>query len=168
MTDVTGGSKKRSKSGQKISSNYVNQDTLNESFLNELSARSGIESLEKIYFSESFCALYEHWKDMANRADEELGINSEWLGHLKEKIANNNAMYNVYGIDDADGKINEMEHFLTEYCQKQNPNMQYSSKASYASEYEGTPRTYKIVGVVVSVLLALIYMLLTFAFTCTS
>ena len=38
-----------------VYSRYVDQDTLSEEFLEELSTYEGIESLEKVYFSENFC-----------------------------------------------------------------------------------------------------------------
>lgn len=242
-----------------VYSQYVDQDTLNDSFFDELTAHSGIESLEKIYFSENSCELDEHWNDMAERANAELGITGEWLEYLREEIESGVAMYHVYGIDDAtwddftvwqgeinleklhsgdyvvvspydvegklsaykvgdrievfsktgesrsceiiaiasipynisiqhthpvdinifvssdvfleqveqkcpmlitldieDYEINAMEHFLADYCETQDPNMQYSSRAVYAAEYEATQRTYKLVGIVVSALLALI------------
>lgn len=214
---------------------------------------------EIIYFSENYCDLDEHWKDMAERAQTELGMEGDWLKHLEEEIASNKAMYHVYGLDDAvwddmtvlqgeidleklhsgdyavaspydtegklsayqvgdkievfsktgesrtceiialanipynisiqhihpvdinifipsdvflqtveqkcpmivtldveDNKISAMEEFLSAYCQNRDPNMEYASKATYAAEYEGIQRTYKMVGMVVSVLLALI------------
>lgn len=242
-----------------VYSQYTDQDTLNDDFLNELSEHKGIQALEKIYFSENYCKLDEHWKDMAERAQTELGMEGDYLAYLREEIASNQAMYHVYGMDDAiwddmtvlqgeidlemlhsgdyavvspydtdgklsaykvgdkievfsktgesricevialanipynisiqhthpveinifipsdvflqtveqkcpmivtldveDGEISAMEDYLSEYCQKENPNMQYASKATYAAEYAGTQRTYKMVGIVVSVLLALI------------
>lgn len=242
-----------------VYSTYVNQDTLNEEFLEELSSHDGIEALEKIYFSESFCALDEHWNDMAERAAAALGVEGQWRSFMEQEIASKEAMYHVYGIDDAvwddvtvfqgeidleklysgdyavvspydtegilsayevgdkievfsktgesrsceilaiasipynisiqhshpvdiniiipsdiflqkveqkcpmlvtldvaDDKAEEMEHFLEEYCSQQDPNMQYASKATYVAEYENTQRTYKLVGSVVSMVLALI------------
>ena len=242
-----------------VYSQYADQDTLNEDFLNELSTHKGIQALEKIYFSENYCELDEHWKDMAERAQTELGIEGDYLAYLREEISSNEAMYHVYGMDDAvwadmtvlqgeidleklhsgkyavvssydtegklsaykvgdkisvfskngesrtceiialanipysisikhthpvdinifipsddflqnveqkcpmivtldveEGEIPAMEEFLSAYCQTQDPNMEYASKATYAAEYAGTQRTYKMVGMVVSVLLALI------------
>ena len=242
-----------------VYSQYADQDTLNEDFLNELSEHKGIRALEKIYFSENYCELDEHWKDMAERAQTELGIEGDYLAYLREEISSNEAMYHVYGMDDAvwadmtvlqgeidleklhsgkyavvspydtegklsaykvgdkisvfskngesrtceiialanipysisikhthpvdinifvssdvflqnveqkcpmivtldveEGEIPAMEEFLSAYCQTQDPNMEYASKATYAAEYAGTQRTYKMVGMVVSVLLALI------------
>lgn len=242
-----------------VYSQYVDQDTLSDEFLNELSTHSGIESLEKIYFSESFCDLDEHWNDMPERAETILGMGGGMLEQMKQEIASGNAMYHVYGLDDAvwddvtvyqgeidleklrsgnyvvvspydtegklsayevgdminvfdktgtgreceilaiagipynisiqhmhpvdinifmpsdvflqkveqkcpmlvtldveESELNEMEQFLADYCQRQNPNMQYASKTTYAEEYEDTQKTYQMVGVVVSILLALI------------
>lgn len=242
-----------------VYSQYVDQDTLSDNFLNELSTHSRIRSLEKIYFSESFCDLDEHWKDMPERAETTLGIVGDLLEQMKQEIAAGSAMYHVYGLDDpvwddvtvyqgeidleklrsgnyvvvspydTEGKLsayevgdkinvfdktgtgreyeiiaiasipynisiqhmhpvdinifmpsdvflqnveqkcpmlvtldveenelNEMEHFLADYCQRQNTNMQYASKTTYAEEYEDTQKTYQMVGVVVSILLALI------------
>lgn len=59
-------------------------------------------------------------------------------------------------LDVADSGIDEMEQFLADYCETQDPNMQYASRAVYAAEYEGTQRTYKVVGTVISALLAMI------------
>ncbi len=242
-----------------VYSQYENQDTLNDEFLNELSGHRGIESLEKIYFSEEACDLDENWNDMAERASKTLGLSGQYLEFLKEEIDDKEAVYHVYGIDDAvwddvtvwqgeidlqklhsgnyvavspydtqgrlsaykvgdkievfsktgesriceiiaiaslpynisiqhshpvdinilipsdvflqnveqkcpmvvtldveENEVDEMESFLSQYCKQQNPDMQYSSKSTYAAEYENTQKTYKIVGVVVSILLALI------------
>lgn len=238
---------------------YTDADTLDDDFLNKLSKHDGIESLEKVYFSENYCEIDEHWDDMEKRANAELGMTGEWLEHLKKGIADGFLQYHVYGIDDAvwddltvwqgeialeklhsgdyvvvspydeegklcvyeigdkievinkggqsrtceimaiasvpynisiqhthpvevnilvpsevflrnveqkcpmlvtldveEDKIDTIEHFLKEYCQGQNPNMQYASRATYAAEYEGIQKTYKVVGTVVSVLLSLI------------
>lgn len=62
----------------------------------------------------------------------------------------------VVTLDVEENEVDEMESFLSQYCKQQNPDMQYSSKSTYAAEYENTQRTYKIVGIVVSILLALI------------
>ena len=59
-------------------------------------------------------------------------------------------------MDVEDSGIDAMEQFLGDYCETQNPNMQYASRATYAAEYEGTQRTYKVVGTVISALLAMI------------
>lgn len=242
-----------------VYSQYVKQDTLNDSFLKELSKHSGIESLEKIYFSENICNLDEHWNDMAERIGETFGVSGQRLEHIKEEIESGKAIYHVYGIDDAvwdditvwqgeidleklhsgkyvavsphdtEGqlsayqvgdmievfsqtgesrsceilaiasipynisiqhshpvdidilvpsdiflqeveqkcpmiitldveaeKVDEIEQFLAGYCKEQDPNMQYTSKATYVEEYENTQRTYKVVGMVASILLAFI------------
>lgn len=62
----------------------------------------------------------------------------------------------VVTLDVEDTEIDSMEKFLAGYCETKDPNMQYSSRAAYAAEYENTQRTYKTVGVVISALLALI------------
>lgn len=80
---------------------YTDQDTINDRFLEELSAQSGIESLEKIYFAEDTCALDEHWADMTERAEAELQLDSTWLSYMQEEIDSGTAVYHVYGIDDA-------------------------------------------------------------------
>ncbi len=240
-------------------SEYKNQNTLSNSLLEELSNHRGIESLEKVYFSERNCKLDEHWDNMAERANTELGVSGSWLEHMKEEIEQGEAVYHVYGIDDEtwadfqvwkgeinleklhsgdyvvvspydnegrlsayevgdmidvfsiegesrkceiiaiasipynisiqhshpvdinifipsdvflekvelkcpmlvtldveESEIEGIEHFLAEYCETQDANMQYSSRAIYAAEYEAIQRTYKLIGTVVSVLLALI------------
>lgn len=242
-----------------VMANYVDADTLDDDFLNELSEYHGIESLEKVYFSERFCPLDEHWDDMAERVETELDAGEDWIEYLNQEIADGTAMYHVYGIDDAvwndvtvwqgeidleklhsgnyvvvspydstgklsaydvgdkvdvftkngesrnceiiaiasipygisiqhshpaeinillpsdvflqhvedkcpmvvtldvkDGEIDTVEHFLEEYCERRNQNMQYTSKATYIKEYEDTQRTYKMVGIIISVLLAMI------------
>lgn len=242
-----------------VYSNYTNQDTLNDDFLEELSLQSGVESLERIYFSENNCELDGNWDDMAKQANEELGISGDWLTYMQEEIERGTAMYHIYGIDDStwedftvwegeidleklhsgdyvvvspydtegklsayhvgdsvqvfsmngesrsceiiavasipynisiqhshpvevniflasdvftekveqkcpmvvtldveDSETDSMEKFLADYCETQDPNMQYSSRAVYAAEYENTQRTYKTVGSVISALLALI------------
>lgn len=238
---------------------YAGQDTINDSFLEELSGYSGIESLEKVYFSEKGCELDEHWEDMAERANTELGISGEWLTYMQEEIQSGHGIYHIYGIDDAtwedfqvwkgeidleklhsgdyvvvspydtegrlsaydvgdkievfstegesrsceiiaiasipynisiqhshpvdiniflpsnvflekveqkspmlitldakDSQVDAIEQFFAEYCKMQDPNMQYASKALYVEEYEAAQRTYKLVGTVLSALLALI------------
>ena len=59
-------------------------------------------------------------------------------------------------LDVADSGITAIEQFLADYCENQDHSMQYSSKAVYVEEYKNTQRTYKMVGIVVSVLLAFI------------
>lgn len=242
-----------------VYSDYTNQDTLSDDFLKILSSQEGIETLEKIYFTEKSCELDEHWNDIAERASQELGVSGDWLEMMKEEIENGKANYHVYGIDDgvweeltlwdgeidleklysgdyvvvspydtegklsayqvgdkvnvftadgksknceviavasipynisvkhshpvdinfylpseiflnmveqkcpmavtldvADAEIDTMEKFLADYCENQDPNMQYASKATYVAEYESAQRTYKMVGTVASALLALI------------
>ncbi len=242
-----------------VMANYRDQDTLNGDFLEEVSAHHGIQSLERIYFSEKFCPLDEHWDGMAERVETELEKDKDYIEYLKQEIESGTAMYHVYGIDDAvwndvivfqgeidleklhsgnyvvvspydsagkvsayevgdrvdvftkdgesrsceiiaigsipygisiqhshpaevdilmpsdvfvqyvedkcpmlvtldveDGEIDTTEHFLEEYCEKRNHNMQYTSKATYIEEFEDTQRTYKMVGIVISILLAMI------------
>ncbi len=242
-----------------VGANYRDADTMNDDFLDELSGYQGIESLEKIYFSEKLCPLDEHWDGMAERVETELEADADYIERLKDQLYCGNLVYHVYGIDDAvwddvtvwqgeidleklrsgnyvvvspydeEGKLNvyevgdkvdvftkngesrnceviaiasipygisiqhshpaevnifmpsevflqyvedkcpmvvtldveddemdTMEHFLKEYCEKRNQNMQYTSKATYIEEYEDTQRTYKMVGIVISVLLAMI------------
>jgi len=242
-----------------VTSRYVDADTLDDDFLNELSEYDGIESLEKVYFSEKFGPLDEHWGNMAERVETELDTSTNMLEHLKEEIDSGYAMYHVYGLDDSvwnditvlqgeidleklhsgdyvvvnpydeegkvsayavgdkidvfsqngesrsceilaianipygisiqhshpvdinillpsdvflqhveykcpmvvaldveDNEIDTIEQFLEVYCENRNQKMQYSSKATYLAEYEDTQRTYKMVGVVISVLLAMI------------
>lgn len=62
----------------------------------------------------------------------------------------------ILTLDMEDSQIDVMEKFLADYCENENINMQYESKASYMAEYENTQRTYKVVGIVISSLLALI------------
>lgn len=45
--------------------------------------------------------LDQHWDNMAERAATELGIQGEWLKYLQEEIESGNAVYHVYGLDDA-------------------------------------------------------------------
>ena len=78
---------------------YADQDTLSDDFLETLSAYGGVESLERIYFSEKNCELDEHWDDMAQRAEKELGMQGEWLEHLQGEITSGTAIYHIYGID---------------------------------------------------------------------
>lgn len=242
-----------------VHAQYMSQETISDSFLEELSAQSGIKSLEKIYFAEDTCALDEHWADMAERAEAELHIDSSWLSYMQEEIDSGYGTYHVYGIDDAawedftvwqgeintekmhsgdyavvspydsegklsayevgdtievfsadgesrsceiiaiasipynisirhshpvdinvylssdvfleqvaqkcpmlvtldveDSAVDEMEQFLADYCETGNPSMQYASRAVYAAEYKTTQSTYKMVGIVAGVLLALI------------
>ena len=242
-----------------VMAQYVDQDTVNDSFLAQLSEMDGIESMERVYFSEERCRLDTHWDGMAERAREEFGIAGEWYDIMKQDIADGYAMYHVYGLDDAtwedftvwqgeidleklhsgdyvvvgpydeegklsayevgdkievfskngenrsceiiaiasipytisiqhshpvennifvpsdifleqveqkcpmlvtldmeDNRLEEMEEFLAQYCETIDGNMQYASRAVYMEEYEATQRTYKVVGAVVSALLAMI------------
>lgn len=50
----------------------------------------------------------------------------------------------------------KMEDYLADYCKNINKDMQYISKATFATEFEGVKKTYFSVGIVVSVLLAFI------------
>lgn len=84
-----------------INAAYVNQDTISDRFLEKLSAQAGIESLEKVYFSEERCRLDEHWADMAERMKDKLQIEGNWLSYVQEEIDSGYATYHVYGIDDA-------------------------------------------------------------------
>ncbi len=238
---------------------YTDQDTLSDDFMAELSRHNGIESIEKVFFTEKACALDDHWDDMVRQANEAFGLSGEYLTYMQETIESGTAIYHVYGIDDpiwedftvyegeidleklhsgdyvvvspfdtegklsayhvgdtiqvfgkngegrtceiiaiakipynisiqhshpvpiniylpsdvfldqveqkcpmlvtldiTDSEIDSMEDFLANYCEVQDPNMQYVSRASFAAEYENTQRTYKMVGSVVSALLAFI------------
>ena len=242
-----------------VMAKYTDQDTLNDDFLEEVFNHYGIESLERIYFSEKYCPLDEHWDGMAERVETELQADVGYIEHLKEELAYGKGMYHVYGMDDAvwddvtvfqgeidleklhsgnyvvvspydsegklnvyevgdkvdvfsnngesrrceiiaiasipygisiphshpaevnilmpsdvflqqvedkcpmvvtldveDAEIETMEQFLKGYCETRNQNLQYNSKEIYIEEYEDTQRTYKMVGVVISVLLAMI------------
>lgn len=241
-----------------VMSEYVDADTLNDDFRNEIMEQKGVESLENVYFSESFCPRDAHWDDMAERVRTELDRSEDWIENLSSEIADGNITYHVYGIDDAvwedvtvfqgeidleklysgdyvvvtpydeEGKLSaykvgdtvnvftknggsrsceiiaiagipygisiqhvhpaevnillpsevflqqveqkapmlvtldveadeiaSMEQFL-EHSEKENPEMQYTSRATYQEAYEGTQRTYKTVGIVISILLAMI------------
>lgn len=59
-------------------------------------------------------------------------------------------------LDVADEYKPDMDAFLEEYCSKINPNVHYESRESYIEEFEGTQRAYRIVGIVLSILLAVI------------
>lgn len=59
-------------------------------------------------------------------------------------------------IDVDDSSVADMEEFLTEYCSAVDFNMDFNSKATLAAEYEGTQRTFRIVGITVSLLIALV------------
>jgi putative ABC transport system permease protein len=59
-------------------------------------------------------------------------------------------------FDVADSFEKEMASYLKTYCQEVDSNMEYQSKATVVAEYENTQRTYKTVGVTLSILLAII------------
>ena len=59
-------------------------------------------------------------------------------------------------MDVEDDKEAAVESFLADYCEHMDSNMQYESKATIVAEYEQTQRTYRSVGTILSVLLALI------------
>lgn len=59
-------------------------------------------------------------------------------------------------INVADGSVERMENFLTEYCNTVDPNMDFDSKSSLSAEYEDTQRTFKTVGITLSALVALV------------
>lgn len=239
--------------------NYTNQDTLNPEFLADLSAKSGVEKISNIYFSEPHIVTDPRLADLPARAEASLNIEGVWLENLKSVAKNPEQIQHIYGIDESvldklevfDGKIDlekfnsgnyviaapydsegkvlyynvgdrvsvanevgdikeyevlaaakmpfnisiqhshtmnpefflpsaiflqdivakspmlttfdvsdasevEMEQYLTEYCAKADPNMQYRSKATFAAEYESTQSTYKSVGTVLSLLVAFI------------
>lgn len=71
-----------------------------------------------------------------------------------EKVEKKSPM--IVTLDVSDSQIGAMEQFLADYCKTQDPNMQYSSRATYAAQFESTQRTYKMVGMIISALLALI------------
>lgn len=240
-------------------SSYTDQTTISDTFLEELSAQSGIKNLGKIYFAEDYGALDAHWDDMAERAEKELDVSGERLAYMREEIESGSAVYHAYGVDDSvwedfvirsgetdleklhsgnyavvspfdtegrlsayeigdtvsvfgkDGEridyeiiaianipyqisikhshpvevnvflssdvfleqvaqkcpmaltldveedsIEEMEQFLNDYCMSRDIQMQYASKASYIAEYQSLQHTYKIVGTVAGMMLAMI------------
>lgn len=59
-------------------------------------------------------------------------------------------------VNAADEAIANIESFLENYCNEVDPAMEYSSRAKLAAEYEGMQRTYKTVGVTLSLLVALV------------
>lgn len=59
-------------------------------------------------------------------------------------------------MDVEDDKEAAVESFLADYSEHMDSNMQYESKATIVAEYEQTQRTYRSVGTILSVLLALI------------
>lgn len=240
-----------------VNAMYGRQDTISNDFLKKLSAQEGVETLEKIYFSEENCRLDEHWMDMAERAEKELQPDDVWLSYMQEEIDSGYGMYHVYGLDDAvwedmtvwsgainleqlhsgnyavvspydtqgklctyavgdrievfgssgesrsceiiaiasipynisiqhshpvdinifvpsdvfltqveekcpmvvtldvsDDRLDAMEQFLADYCNYEDTNMQYMSRAVYMEEYASTQRSYKLVGLAAGMLLA--------------
>lgn len=238
---------------------YSNQDTLNQAFLTDLTAQSGIEKMSNIYFSEPTCATDPRFADLPERAKKELDIEEHWLETMKDEIKKPIQLQHIYGIDetawerlvlhdgnidldklktgnyviagpfDTEGRVNyynigekveitnpagvskeyevlaiasipfnisvqhshpitpgfvlpsnvflqdieqkapmlttldvadaneaEMEDYLRDYCENIDPNMQYASKATYEAEYENVQRTYKSVGLILSMLVAFI------------
>lgn len=238
---------------------YANQETLNPAFLEELSAKSGIETLNHIYFAEPSIALDPRLMDFPERADKELELERTWLENMKNQVQNPELIQHIYGLDenafskftvfagtidyaklatgdyviaaayDDKGKVNyynvgdkveiantqgtskeyevlavanipysisnqhshpitpefyfaievflgdiaekapmlvtldvadqdesAMDAYLSDYCESVDSNMQYRSKASFVAEYENTVRTYKTVGMVLSLLVAII------------
>ncbi len=59
-------------------------------------------------------------------------------------------------LDAEEHATEELEQFLADYSESRDRKMQYVSKASYIEEYQSSQRTYKIVGTVASMMLALI------------
>lgn len=59
-------------------------------------------------------------------------------------------------VDAEENAVEEIEQFLADYCTTGDMQMQYVSRASYLAEYQSSQRTYKIVGTVASMMLALI------------
>lgn len=70
------------------------------------------------------------------------------------QIENKRPMLSTINVDK--NAMESMEHFLEDYCNVIDPNMDFESKASLAAEYEGTQRTFKAVGITLSMLVALI------------
>lgn len=73
---------------------------------------------------------------------------------FRSDIADKGPMLTTLDVTD-DSKA-ETEALLSDYCSRVNPKLQYVSRESYAAEYESSQRAYKIVGTVLSILLALI------------
>lgn len=59
-------------------------------------------------------------------------------------------------LDVEDRYITEMELYLSDYCQTIDPSMHFESKATFAAEYEGLQRTFKSVGIILSLIVAFI------------
>lgn len=238
---------------------YANQETLSPAFLEELSARSGIETLSHIFFAEPPIAMDPRLMDFPARVEKELGLEGTWLEYMKETVKSQKVPQHLYGLDeesmeqfslfegtidyrklatgnyviaapyDKRGKLNYynvgdkvkianeegtykeyevlaiatipdnisiqhshammpefyfasevflqdiakkapmlttlnvadqdetgMEAYLSGYCQTVDSNLAYVSKATLIAEYEKTQRTYKSVGMVLSLLVAAI------------
>lgn len=80
---------------------YADQNTLSDDLLEEICNQDGMKSLERVFFAEQNCKLDEYWDDMAIRAKETLEINKDWLSYMQEEIENGEAIYHIYGVDDA-------------------------------------------------------------------
>ena len=59
-------------------------------------------------------------------------------------------------LEVADSLEPQMEAYLADYCANVNTDMAYNSKASIVAEYENLQRTYKTVGLVISMLVAFV------------
>lgn len=75
-------------------------------------------------------------------------------GEFCKNMGERAPMLTTFDISDKSQK--GIENYLNNYCNNINKDMQYVSKATCAAEFEGVKRTYLSVGIVVSVLLALI------------
>ncbi len=62
----------------------------------------------------------------------------------------------IFTLDMEDGHMDEVEAFLSDYCENVDSNMQYASRATYEKEYANSTKMYRLVGIVVGALLALI------------
>lgn len=70
------------------------------------------------------------------------------------QIENKTPMLSTINV--AENHVGSIEHFLEDYCNAIDPNMDFESKASLTAEYEGTQKTFKAVGITLSILVALI------------
>jgi len=70
------------------------------------------------------------------------------------QIENKTPMLSTINV--AGNSMENIEHFLEDYCNVIDPNMDFESKASLAAEYESTQKTFKAVGITLSMLVALI------------
>lgn len=73
-----------------------------------------------------------------------------FLSNIEEKAP----MLTILNVTDS--YESEMEGYLSDYCKNIDSNMQYQSKATLVAEYENTQRTYKSVGLILSLLVAFI------------